>query len=46
MSALSRDLFGNIGLVSVRVLRGSLCVGTYALRSGDCLYVFGEVGLV
>jgi len=46
MSASFRDLFGNVGLVSVHGRRGRPTVGTCSSKTGDCRYVFGEVGFV
>jgi len=46
MSAYCRDLFFKFGLMSVRVRRGRLSVGTCSTMTGKCLYVVGEVGLV
>jgi len=45
-SALCRDVFGEVGLVSVRVRRGRVSVGTCSAKSGFCRDLFGEVGLL
>jgi len=39
-------MFGEFGLVSGRVRRGRLSVGTCSEKSAYCPDVFGEVGLV
>jgi len=37
---------GKVGDLSLRVRRGRISVGTCSTRTGNCLYVFGEVGFV
>jgi len=40
------DVFGEVGLISVRVRRGRFSVGTCSAKSGYCRDLFGDVGLV
>jgi len=46
MLVLCRELFGEVGLVSVLFRRGMNSVGMCSARSGMCGDVFGEVDLV
>jgi len=46
MSANCRDIFDEVGLVSVRVQHGRLNVGTCSPRSGYCRDMLIDVGLV
>jgi len=45
-SALCRDVFGEVGLVSVSFRRGRDSVGTCTSRSDLCQAVCGDVGLL
>jgi len=40
------DVFGEVGLMSGRVRRGRLSVGTCSTRTDKCRDVSGDVGLV
>jgi len=46
MSVKCRDLFDQVGLVSVRVQHVRLNVGTCSNKSGYCRDMLGDVGLV
>jgi len=46
MSAICRDMFGNVELVSVRVRRVRISVGICSTRPSNFRYVFGNVGYV
>jgi len=46
MSAYCRDLSVMVGLMSVRVRRVRLSVGTCSKMLGKCRYAFGELGFV
>jgi len=45
MSALCRDVFGEVGLVSGLVRRGRVNVGSCSAKSAFCQDVYGEVCL-
>jgi len=42
----SRDVFGDVGIVSGHVRRGRICVGPYSARSAYCRDLSGDVGLI
>jgi len=45
-SPLSRDVFGDVGLLSGRVKRCRVCVGTCSSKPSYSRYLYGNVGLV
>jgi len=45
-SGQSRDVFGDVGLLSAHIRQGRFRVRTCSTKSGKCRDVFGDVGFV